>query len=230
MKRILLMTVAILLMAGSTLMAQTKPGNKPPRLTEEQVSQQLALRMACCLRLGEEKTAKFTPIYVEYRSELKQVWEKFSTHPKVEKPARGEKPRQLSEDELKQMNMNRFARSRATIDVEEKYYKRFLTVLTQQQYDTMQKLEKMHLQRMKEERMKRMQQPKSQPKRPSPRGNADIKQRKAPAEDITLSVEETPSQEGKKSDRWVSMTGAQLDGIPTTSGVYLNNGKKVLVK
>ncbi len=228
MKRILLMAVAILLMAGNTLMAQTKPGNKPPRLTEEQVSQQLASRMACCLRLCEEKTAKFTPIYMEYRSELKQVWEKYSTHPKAEKAKQGEKPHQLTEDELKQMNVNRFARSRATIDVEEKYYKRFLTVLTQQQYDTMQKLEKAHLQRMKEERMRRMQQP--QPKRPAPRGNVDMKQRKAPAEDLTLGVEEAPSQEGKKSDRWVSMTGAQLDGIPTTSGVYLNNGKKVLVK
>ncbi len=223
------MAVAILLMAGNTLIAQTKQGNKPPRLTEEQVSQQLASRMACCLRLCEEKTAKFTPIYVEYRSELKQVWEKYSTHPKAEKPKQGEKPRQLTEDELKQVNMNRFARSRATIDVEEKYYKRFLTVLTQQQYDTMQKLEKMHLQRMKEERMKRMQH-KPQPKRPAPQGNADVKQRKAPAEDVTLGVEETPSQEGKVSDRWVSMTGAQLDGIPTTSGIYLNNGKKVLVK
>ena len=132
MKRIITMAVAVLLMAGSTLMAQTRQGNRPPRLTEEQISQKLALRMARHLQLDEDKTAKFTPIYVEYRNDLKQVWEKYSSHPKMGKPAAGEKQHRFTEEELKQINANRFARSRATIDVEENYYKRFLTVLTQQ--------------------------------------------------------------------------------------------------
>lgn len=232
MKRIIIMAVAILLMAGSTLMAQTRQGNRPPRLTEEQISQKLALRMARHLQLDEDKTAKFTPIYVEYRNDLKQVWEKYSSHPKMGKPAAGEKQHRFTEEELKQINANRFARSRATIDVEENYYKRFLTVLTQQQYDMMLKLEKMHLQRMKNERMKRMQQYKPQPKRSfHPGRNTDARQRKVQAsENLVSSIENTPSQEEKKSDRWMSMSGAQLDGIPTTSGIYINGGKKVMIK
>ena len=121
MKRILSMAVAFIFVAGCTLMAQPKQGGKPQRLTEEQLSQRLAARMACQLQLDEEKTTKFVPIYVDYRSELKTVWEKYSNHPaaKQGKPLGGEKLKyhQPTDDELEKMNANRFARSRATIDV-----------------------------------------------------------------------------------------------------------------
>jgi hypothetical protein len=243
MKKILFMAVAFL-MVGSTLMAQPKQaGKQPQKLTEEQLSQKLATRMATNLQLDEDKTEKFVPIYVDYRADLKKVWEKYANQPAA-KPQQGadkQKPRQLSDEELEKMNANRFARSRATIDVEETYYKRFLTVLTQRQYEKMQQLEKMHLQRMKNERMRRMPNGKfngkpngkfnGKPHFPQhPNGGADAKQRKAPVAENTTSVESV-EQQSKKSDRWISMNGAPVDGVPTTPGVYVNSkGERVYFK
>ena len=75
MKRILSMAVAFLLVAGSTLMAQPQHQGKPQKMTEEQLSQQVATRMAQRLELDADKTAKFVPIYVDYRKDLKKVWD-----------------------------------------------------------------------------------------------------------------------------------------------------------
>ena len=224
MKKILAIVVAFLLVGG-TLMAQPKQGNKQPqKLTEEQLSQMLAKRMAY---------------------ELKQVWEKYSDHPKAkpEKPQPGaekQKPRQWSDEELGKMNANRFARSRATIDVEETYYNRFLTVLTQRQYEKMKQLEKMHLQRMKNERMRRMPngkfngkpngQFKGKPNFPQRPNGGEAKQRKAPVAENTTGVESV-EQQSRKSDRWISMNGVPVDGVPTTSGIYMNSkGERVYFK
>ena len=247
MKKILSMAVAFLLVAGSTLMAQPKQGNKQPqKLTEEQISQKFATRMATNLQLDEDKTAKFVPIYVEYRADLKKVWEKYADHPKAkpEKPQPGaekQKPRQCTDEELEKMNANRFARSRATIDVEETYYKRFLTVLTQRQYEKMKQLEKMNLQRMKNERMRRMPngkfngkpngQFKGKPNFPQRPNGGDAKQRKAPVAENSATNVESVEQQSKKSERWISMNGVPVEGVPTTSGIYMNSkGERVYFK
>ena len=226
MKRILSMAVAFLLVAGSTLMAQPQHPGKPQKMTEEQLSKQVATRMAQRLELDADKTAKFVPIYVEYRKDLKQVWEKYAKpFPPKDKPVA--KPQRPSDKELEQMAANRFARSRATIDVEETYYKRFLTVLTQQQYEKMQQLERMHLQRMKNEKMRRQQQKKPQCFRFPPKGkDNEAKQRKAPvaSENVTTDVKPV-EQQNKKNNRWVSMNGTPVEGAPTTSGYYINQGK-----
>ena len=236
MKRILSMAVAFLLVAGSALMAQSNQQGKPQKMTEEQLSQKLATRMAQNLELDADKTSKFVPIYVDYRKDLKQVWDKFAKPcgPKGkpgEKPAA--KPQRPSDKELEQMAADRFARSRATIDVEETYYKRFLTVLTQQQYDKMQQLEKMHLQKMKKEKMRRQQfrKPNGKPKfPPRPNGNnAEGKQRKAQASDSQTTDIPSVEQQSKKNDRWVSMNGTPVEGTPTTSGYYINQGKVVRI-
>ena len=230
MKKLLSMAVAFLLVAGSTLMAQPKQGPKPQKLCGEQLSQQVATRMAQRLELDADKTTKFVPIYVDYRKELKQVWEKYAKpFPPKGKPAA--KPQRPSDKELEQMTANRFARSRATIDVEEAYYKRFLTVLTQQQYEKMQQLERMHLQRMKNEKMRRQQQRKPQCFRFPPKGREnEAKQRKAPvaSENVTTDIKPV-EQQSKKNDRWVSMNGTPVEGTPTTSGYYINQGKVVRI-
>lgn len=232
MKRLLLLTVAFLAIAGSTLMAQPQCGKKPQKMTEEQLSQVVATRMAHYLELDEAKTSKFVPIYVDYRKELKQVWNKYANPcpPKVQPVA---KPQRPSDKELEQMTTNRFARSRATIDVEEAYYKRFLTVLTQRQYEKMQQLERMHLQRMKNERMRRMQKGKPGAKShfpPRPKPGADAKHRKVQAPENQTADVESIEQQSKKSDRWVSMNGAQTDGTPATPGYYVHQGRKIRVK
>lgn len=235
------MAVAFLLVAGSTLMAQPNQQGKPQKMTEEQLSQKLATRMAQNLELDADKTSKFVPIYVDYRKDLKQVWDKFAKPcgPKGkpgEKPAA--KPQRPSDKELEQMAADRFARSRATIDVEETYYKRFLTVLTQRQYEKMKQLERMNLQRMKSERMRRMPngkfngKPNGKPNPPQrPNSGADAKQRKAQVSEGIASDIESVEQQSRKSDRWVSMNGTTINGMPTTPGIYLNSkGERVYIK
>ena len=233
MKRFLLIAVAFLTMAGSTLMAQSQCDKKPQKMSEEQLSQEVATRMARHLELDEAKTSKFVPIYVDYRKELKQVWNKYAK-PCPPKDKQAVKPQRPSEKELEQMTTNRFARSRATIDVEESYYKRFLTVLTQQQYEKMQQLEKMHLQRMKNERMRRMQKGKpggaKPPFPPRSKNGAEAKQRKVQVSENQTADIESVEQQSKKSDRWVSMNGAQTEGTPTTPGYYIHQGRTIRVK
>jgi hypothetical protein len=228
MKKALLIIMAFLLMAGSTLTAQTKQGPKPQKMSDEQLSRKVAARMAQCLELDAEKTAKFVPIYVDYRKELKQVWDKYTRPcaPKAPPAANTQRP---SDKELEQMAANRFARSRATIDVEEAYYKRFLTVLSQQQYEKMLQLERMHLQRMKNEKMRRQQQKKPQCFKCPPPNNGDAKQRKAPVAFENTKEIKPVEQQGKKPDHWVSMNGTPVDGMPTTSGYYINQGRVVRI-
>ena len=232
MKRLLLIAVAFLTMAGSTLMAQPRPDKKFPKMTEEQLSQEVATQMARRLELDEAKTSKFVPIYVDYRKELKQVWNKYAK-PCPPKDKQAAKPQCPSDKELEQMTANRFARSRATIDVEETYYKRFLTVLRQQQYEQMLQLEKMHLQRMKNEKMRRMQKgkPGAKPSFPPrrPQDGANAKQRKAQVSESQTSDIESVEQQSKKSERWVSMNGTQLEGAPTSSGYYIHQGRTIRV-
>lgn len=228
MKRLLLITVAFLTMVGSSLMAQPQHDKKPQKMNEEQLSQEVATRMAHHLELDEAKTSKFVPIYVDYRKELKQVWNKYAK-PFPPKEKQAAKPQRPSDKELEEMTTNRFARSRATIDVEETYYKRFLTVLTQQQYEKMLQLEKMHLQRMKNERMRRMQKNKPGVKPPFPKNDGNAKQRKTQFSENQTADVESIEQQSKKTDRWVSMNGAQTEGTPAASGYYIHQGRTIRV-
>jgi hypothetical protein len=40
----------------------------------------------------------------------------------------------------------------------------------------------------------------------------------------------TGFSQGKRSDYWFTIDGRKLKGIPTQHGVYVKNGKKVIIK
>jgi hypothetical protein len=43
-------------------------------------------------------------------------------------------------------------------------------------------------------------------------------------------IDNTPSTTGKESDQWFSIDGRRLNAKPTTKGIYINNGRKVVIK
>ena len=154
MKRILFLAATFLMMSASAVMAQKNQKNDKSQTNGDRRYSQMATNIANQLMLDDAKSAEFVPLYVEYRKELKQIAEKYSMAPaqkdkdSKDKDAAKKGPRQWTDKDLEQMNANRFARIRATIDVEEKYYKRFQKVLSERQYSQMQRIGKMNMQRM----------------------------------------------------------------------------------
>ena len=85
--------------------------------------------------LNDADAEKFKGVYKNYQLELSEANQKFKKEPK--KMEQGEKPqrRQRTEQEIEQDIKNRFARQRAVLDVEEKYYDEFRSVLNPRQIE-----------------------------------------------------------------------------------------------
>ena len=79
------------------------------------------------------------------QQEQKDLKDKKGPQDKAQKGKRGPQARQhkpLTDQELEQMHKNHFARSRAMLDVQEKYYKKLRTVLTERQYEQLMNMQK----------------------------------------------------------------------------------------
>lgn len=75
----------------------------------------------------------------------KDLKDKKDRQPQARKGGRGPQgwqPKDMSDQELEQMHKNHFARSRAMLDVQEKYYKKLRTVLTERQYEQLMNMQK----------------------------------------------------------------------------------------
>ena len=163
-KKMILMAVAMMMAAGMT--AQTESANRDKQrqhgveqrsqLTPEQMAEQRSQRAARKMGLSDEQAKKFATIYADYSRELRAAADKYPT-PREQAmkerraagrqdgpAAKGErkaKP-QMDDKQLEQMHKDRFARQRAELDVQEKYYKKFRTVLTERQYAQLMKMDK----------------------------------------------------------------------------------------
>ena len=49
-------------------------------------------------------------------------------------------------------------------------------------------------------------------------------------DDVTAIAEKFNVQSSLSNDQWYTISGVKLNGKPNTKGVYINNGKKVVVK
>lgn len=141
----------ILTLALSTLLltANAQNGNKGPRhgqgmksekkeITPEQRAERNASRIANELMLDDAGTAKFKSIYKDYQNELGEVNKKYRPErPKKEEGASAEKPakKERSDKDIEDGIKNRFSHQRALLDVEEKYYSKFRSVLTPRQIE-----------------------------------------------------------------------------------------------
>ena len=106
-----------------------------PTITPEQRAERSAARIAGQLMLNDADAEKFKGVYKNYQLELSEANRKFKKEPK--KMEQGEKTqrRQRTEQEIEQDIKNRFARQRAVLDVEEKYYDEFRSVLNPRQIE-----------------------------------------------------------------------------------------------
>ena len=104
-------------------------------LTPEQRAERIANRLAGELMLDDSGTAKFKSIYTDYQKELAEVNKKYM--PEQPKKQEGAKPerKERTDKEIEEGIKNQFAQRRAILDVEEKYYSKFKSVLTPRQIE-----------------------------------------------------------------------------------------------
>jgi len=165
----MMMTLAIANASAQDTQAQQQ--QQRPQLTEEQRMEMRSQQAAHKMGLSDEQAKKFAGIYADYHNELKGVMEKYPMRPggnkgpkdkkelkdkKDQQDSKGQRPqarrggkgpqdwhrKAMTDQELEQMHKNHFARSRAMLDVQEKYYKKLRTVLTERQYEQLMKMQK----------------------------------------------------------------------------------------
>ncbi len=138
-----------LALSAFILTANAQKENRGPRhgqgmksekqeLTPEQRAERAASRIAGELMLDDAGSSKFQSIYKDYQLELGEVNKKYM--PERGKKEEGVKPekqekKQRSDKEIEEGIKNRFAHQRALLDVEEKYYGKFRTVLNARQVE-----------------------------------------------------------------------------------------------
>lgn len=105
------------------------------------------------LNITGDTVAKFTKIYAEYRLDMEKT---FANNKPVEPKMVNGKKQRLSDTEIDQNITNGFKTGRKMIDIREKYYKKFKTVLPPSKIDRMFRYEKKIMDRKRHEMEKRM--------------------------------------------------------------------------
>ncbi len=114
------MKKCMLVMAFATLTLGLQA--QPKKEVKEKVS--AGQRMASQLMLDDKTTAKFVPLYNEFRQQMKEVV-------KADKPKK--RVSDMTDTEVESLLKQRFDRSRKLLDVRERYFKKFQGVLTAKQ-------------------------------------------------------------------------------------------------
>ncbi|MBQ8521450.1 MAG: DUF3826 domain-containing protein [Bacteroides sp.] len=132
------MLVAALVMGVQVMNAQKENEGlkKVKRITAEKMAEMQANRIISELGLDDAKAAKFTEVYTKYMEELDKVRKDGRDFKKGEsKEGEQVKPeRKMPTDaEVDKMMKDRFAQSRKTLDIREKYYDEFRKFLSPKQ-------------------------------------------------------------------------------------------------
>lgn len=199
-----------------------RPGHKNftvVALTEDEV----AARFARHLRLDSEKAAAFAPIFTAYRAALKEVMEQnpVTFKPKGPKGPKGEKAQKPTEEQIAEMKAMRekfAAQAKAIREVRNEYKESFLEVLSKHQYRWLQYLERDMSMYVKFVRQQDEEKTEEEP------------QATAPARDEDLAAGIGSVEKNDAASTWYSVDGTRVTGQPTKSGIYVVDGKKVMVK
>ena len=188
-------------------------------LTEDEV----AARFARHLRLDSEKAAAFAPIFTAYRAALKEVMEQnpVTFKPKGPKGPKGEKAQKPTEEQIAEMKAMRekfAAQAKAIREVRNEYKESFLEVLSKHQYRWLQYLERDMSMYVKFVRQEDEEKTEEEP------------QATAPARDEDLAAGIGSVEKNDAASTWYSVDGTRVTGQPTKSGIYVVDGKKVMVK
>lgn len=89
-----------------------------------------ALEMAAKIGLDEETTVKFTEIYLQFLKDTGEVMKE------VRKPETGK-----TDEEIDRKIRNNFSFSRKMLDIRERYYEKYLTIMTPSQIQQLYRME-----------------------------------------------------------------------------------------
>lgn len=139
-----LATICLLL----TCSFSTRADENKQRPSQEQIVEYQCKELVSVLKLDDAKVKEFTDTYKSYRDELKATRDKYG---KTGRKKRSE----MTDDEIEQEILNRFAMSKQIISVREKYYKKFRKTLTPRQIQRVYEREKKGYDKMRNEMNKR---------------------------------------------------------------------------
>ncbi len=143
------------MLATLTLTAQgmaQAPQRRPHPANNENRNEQLAKS----LQLDEATAEQFTKIYAEYHEAMRKVRTQYRfEQPKQGEVKEGEERPTLSDEQIEKNILNRFAMSRAILDIREQYYPRFREVLTPRQIEQLYRLEQRQGERIRQRHQER---------------------------------------------------------------------------
>lgn len=155
MKHSLFISLLVLIMTTTGTAAQAQPNkqmpNNHPFPTHEQIVSRHCYKMVYDLALDDTKATKFTEIYKAYHSELYSLKQKY--HPAKQYH---EKYTPKTDEEIEKKFMDKLAENRELIDLREKYYKKFRTILSPRQIERVFKSELSSKDKMKKEQIRRI--------------------------------------------------------------------------
>lgn len=120
-------------------------GGKSPRKAEVEI--QRREHLAQLLGLDSPTTARFTEIYARYTAEMHSAQQQ---HARIKPQKVGDKPRKLTDSELRTNIERKFALAQATLDIRRKYYAEYLKFLSIRQIDRLYSLEKKSAEKLRE--------------------------------------------------------------------------------
>lgn len=161
------MLAMVIALCANALYADTLAPESGPQIVKE------ADLLVEKLKIKGDTAIKFVKIYTDYRTEMEQVHEK-------NKPIKGAvvngKRERLTEQQIDENVRNGFKAGRKMIDVREKYYKQFKTILPASKIEKMFRYEKKIIEHKRKEMKKREEMNK---RRDSVRKDAAKKREKA---------------------------------------------------
>lgn len=156
MKKGLMLTLLLLLIALQPLVAEGRhpdgrPERRPPMDIEAQCAELITL-----LELEGTAAEQFAPLFKRYHEEMISLFKQHRP-PRPQHPRSGERPArpELTDTEIEQHILGRFAVSRAIVDVREKYYHEFRRFMSPRQIVKLYEIEQFNADRMKREHHKR---------------------------------------------------------------------------
>ncbi len=184
-------------------------------LSAEEVAQRFARR----LHLDEEKTADFAPIFTAYRADVKAAEDEnpITFKPQARRAPKAEKPTEAEIEEMKAEREQFAARDKAVKAVRDDYKDSFLEVLNPRQLHWMFRLERDRGLFVKFVPTQEEEKTEEQPA--ATRG----------LEGLTDAIETVGSDKADNGE-WHAINGVALKEQPTQAGIYVKDGKKVLVR
>ena len=149
--------IFIMLLMSAFVCLQVNAQDKTEKTTERQqynpemMVQRQSSHIISTLGLAGDVADQFSELYAAYKKEMVGVKDQYPMiHRWRCKTEEGEQNKGLTDEEIEKNILNRFAQSRATLDIREKYYQEFRKILTPGQIQAMYSAEKQHAARMEQ--------------------------------------------------------------------------------